>query len=264
MWLNLIRTFKRSRAGTRCPVCGAASRLLDSLDFNKSCEEPRGKYLPPAGVTVDYHLCEDCGFCFAPEFREWSAARFRKEIYNDDYVSVDPDYLDARPRSNAQALRSLMGDRATRIRHLDYGAGGGLLSALLNEGGWRSTPYDPFSAERVSIETLGRFDLVTAFEVFEHAPDVHALAASLSALLEKPGLVLFSTLLTDGHVNPGAPLSWWYAAPRNGHVSLHSRKSLAILGAKHGFDFGSLAENFHAYWKEIPEWAGPLFGRRSP
>jgi len=231
------------------------------VDFNKSCEEPRGSYLPRSGVTVDYYLCGQCGYCFAPEFLEWSQARFRQEIYNDDYVSVDPDYVDARPRTNAKALISLLGDRAAHIRHLDYGAGGGLLSALLTEARWQSASYDPFSVEHAAMDRLGTFDLITAFEVFEHAPDVRALMSSLATLLARPGLVLFSTLLSDGHIEAGERLSWWYAAPRNGHVSLHSRKSLTLLGASHGFSFGSLAENFHAYWKEVPGWAGHLFGR---
>ena len=263
MWLNLIRSLGRSRARTQCPVCDADCRVLDAIDFNKSCEEPRGKYLPKSGVTVDYCLCAQCGFCFAPEFRAWSQARFQREIYNDDYVSVDPDYVDARPRSNARALVSLLGEGATRIRHLDYGAGGGLLSTLLTESHWHSTPYDPFAPGHASMSELGTFDLITAFEVFEHAPDVQALASSLSSLLAKPGVVLFSTLLSDGHIRSGERITWWYAAPRNGHVSLFSSKSLAVLGARHGFGFGSLAENFHAYWNEVPDWAAHLFGQAS-
>ena len=114
------------------------------------------------------------------------------------------------------------------------------------------------------MHDLSLLDLLTMpFEVFEHAPDVQAVLSSLDSLLVKPGVVLFSTLLSDGHIGSGERLTWWYAAPRNGHVSLHSRKSLTLLGASHGFSFGSLAENFHAYWKEVPAWASHLFGRAS-
>lgn len=243
----------------QCPVCEATARLLDSLDFNKSCEEPRGKLLPRSGIPVDYHLCERCGFCFAPQFREWDRAQFERRIYNDSYVQVDPDYLDARPRSNAAALKSLIGDHGKMIRHLDYGGGAGLLSRLLQEAQWQSTSYDPFSGEHADAESLGTFDLVTAFEVFEHVSDVQGLMSCLASRLEQPGLVLFSTLLSDGHVEPDKPLDWWYAAPRNGHVSLFSRRSLAVLGSTHGLSFGSLTDNFHAYWKEIPAWAPAPF-----
>ena len=106
MWLTLLRScFRRAPsshpagAGSAtlmcCPVCEEAAPLLDRLDFNKSCEEARGKRLPRSGTLVDYHLCESCGFCFAPQFREWDRARFAQDIYNDDYVEVDPDYVDA-------------------------------------------------------------------------------------------------------------------------------------------------------------------------
>jgi hypothetical protein len=40
--------------------------------------------------------------------------------------------------------------------------------------------------------------------------------------------VLFSTLLSDGEIVRGRPLRWWYAAPRNGHISLFSAQSLRL------------------------------------
>lgn len=268
MWLKLLRAcFRRTPESShayradpsRCPVCEEAAPLLDRLDFNKSCEEPRGKHLPRSGTLVDYHLCVSCGFCFAPQFRDWDRARFAQCIYNDDYVHVDPDYVDARPRANAAALTALMGDRAATIRHLDYGGGSGMLSSLLRDAGWQSTSCDPYADKRFVLEDLGRFDLITAFEVFEHVPDVQGLMSNLASLLGQPGLVLFSTLVSDGEVAPGRSLDWWYAAPRNGHVSLFSKRSLALLGDAHGYRYGSLTDNFHAYWKEIPAWAPAPF-----
>ena len=34
-----------------CPVCRGRTNVLGSVDFNKSCEEARGKHLPPAGTS---------------------------------------------------------------------------------------------------------------------------------------------------------------------------------------------------------------------
>jgi 2-polyprenyl-3-methyl-5-hydroxy-6-metoxy-1,4-benzoquinol methylase len=110
----------------------------------------------------------------------------------------------------------------------------------------------------VSLQDLGQFDLVTAYEVFEHVPDVRRLIADLAALLNPDGVVLFSTLLSDGDVSKWRPLSWWYAAPRNGHISLFSAKSLAALGAIEGFAIGSFSQDLHAYWKKIPAWAAHI------
>ena len=244
-----------------CPVCRRDSVLLDVVDFNKTCEEARGKFLPPAGVPVSYLRCGNCGFTFAPELCAWTLEEFEARIYNADYALVDPDYLDVRPRANAASLVPMLGERGRTIRHLDFGGGNGKLSGLLREANWQSTSYDPFVDRDVAPETLGRFDLITAFEVFEHVPDVQRLMTTLTSLLAPDGVVLFSTMASDGHLHPGQRIGWWYAAPRNGHISLYTRKSLDILAQKHGLKFGSFNEGFHAYFREIPDWAAPIFRR---
>jgi SAM-dependent methyltransferase len=240
---------------TPCPICEGTSSPLDVVDFNKSCEEARGKYLPLTGVPIYYFLCEQCGFCFAPEFSQWQLEDFEKKIYNSEYLQVDPDYLDVRPRANANSLISAFRDRGSEIRHLDYGGGKGLLSDLLRKSGWQTTSYDPFVDREIYLENLGKFDLITAYEVFEHVPDVKQLISNLSSLLVQDGVVLFSTLLSDGNLGPRQRISWWYASPRNGHISLFSRKSLAILGAKERFHLGSSSSGFHAFWRNVPPWA---------
>lgn len=239
----------------RCGVCKANASLHDVVDFNRSCEEARGKFLELAGQPVYYARCDACGFCFAPELCKWSLDEFKKKIYNDDYVQVDPDYLDSRPRGNAAALISMFGDRAQSIKHLDYGGGCGLMSRLLREANWQSMSYDPFVNGDVRLQDLGQFDLITAYEVFEHVPDVHALMTDLRALLAPQGLLLFSTLLSDGNIHRNQRLTWCYAAPRNGHISLFSRRSLALLAQANQVNFGSFNEGFHAFFAQVPPWA---------
>lgn len=242
-----------------CPVCGAACALLDVVDLNKSCEEGNGLFLPLSGEAVYYALCGDCGFCHAPQMWRWPMAEFEAKIYNADYLQVDPHYLDARPRAAAADLVAMFGQPAKAIRHLDYGGGHGLLSRLLNEAGWTSLSYDPFIDTALDLSTAGRFDLITAYEVFEHVPDVDRLMADLSALLAPGGMVLFSTLLSDGQLKPRQRLDWWYAAPRNGHISLYSRASLQILAAKNGWTLGSFSDAFHLFYSTVPPWAAHIF-----
>lgn len=237
-----------------CPVCGHAASLLDVVDFNKSCEEVRGTFLPVSGVPIYYALCDDCGFCFAPEFAKWAVEEFATRIYNDDYRLVDPDYVDARPRANAEMVAGMFAQHVLEIRHLDYGGGNGILSSELFSAGWDSHSYDPFVDGPLSND-LGRFNLVTSFEVFEHVPDVNRLIATLSSLLDGEGLVLFSTLVSDGNLARNRRLEWWYASPRNGHISLFTRKSLALLGAKEGLTHASMSPNLHMYWRRLPAWA---------
>jgi SAM-dependent methyltransferase len=242
-----------------CPVCGASCQLLDAVDFNKSCEEQRGFFLPRADVLVLYLLCSGCGFCFAPDICAWPIEEFERRIYNDRYIEVDPDYVEARPRNTLAIMQAIFRSPGPSVRHLDYGGGNGLLSRLLREAGWNSVSYDPV-ADRNNINPaqLGRFELISAFEVFEHVPDVQALMRNLRALLVEDGLVIFSTLPSDGNIHPGRALTWWYASPRNGHISIFSHASLDILGQQNGFRRGSLNSGLHLFFKTIPSWAGHL------
>lgn len=242
-----------------CPVCGGASTLLATVDFNKSCEEARGTRLPPAGRQVRYVICAACDFGFAPEFTGWTPMDFQREIYNEGYLAVDPDHAEARPRANAESLLATFGERHRPARHLDYGGGAGRLSALLREARWDSTSWDPFFDRDVSPGGLGTFQLITCYEVFEHVADVQGLVRNLSALLAADGLVLLSTLVSDGQLRRGAPLDWWYAAPRNGHISLYSSQSLGLLAGQHGFSFASFSPALHVYWRgAFPGWASHL------
>lgn len=238
-----------------CLVCGGTAVLLDVVDFNKSCEEQRGKFLPLSGVPIYYLLCRTCGFLFAPEFAEWTLDDFRSKIYNDGYINVDPDYADTRPRVNAENLLRMFRDRQAQIKHLDYGGGSGTLSKLLVENGWCSASYDPFVDDAAWGENIGKYNLITAFEVFEHVPDPRKLVTTIVQLLTSDGVVLFSTLTSDGHIAPNRRVTWWYASPRNGHISLFSKKSLAILAAKEHLRFGSFSPGFHVFWKTVPPWA---------
>src|SRR4051812_6413734 len=84
-----------------CKICSAQAPLYGVTDFHKSCEEARGRYLPLTGVAIYYHRCGDCGLVFTHAFDDWSKAEYVQHIYNDDYVLIDPEYIDTRPTGNA-------------------------------------------------------------------------------------------------------------------------------------------------------------------
>lgn len=238
-----------------CPVCGGISPLLETVDFNKTCMEIFGIYFDKSGFPVDYLWCEDCGFCFAPDLHKWALADFESYIYNAEYSKIDPDYIDVRPTNNAWHVIKLFCGGDGKIDHLDFGGGAGLLSKKLAEAGWSSISYDPFVNKNISVSQLGTFDLITAFEVFEHVPDVNKLMNDLAILLRQEGVILFSTLISDNYISNEKKLGWWYAAPRNGHISLFSQQSLAILAAKNNLFFASFSESHHLFWKGKPSWA---------
>jgi SAM-dependent methyltransferase len=241
-----------------CPVCDASTAALDVVDFNKNCEEARGGFLPISGMPIYYYLCDECNFCFAPEIYTWTKEEFSEKIYNDSYIDIDPDYIDSRPRNNAASLIKTFGESAVKIKHLDYGGGSGLMSQLLNQAGWQSSSYDPFYNKDLTIKELGKFDLITAYEVFEHVPDVKSLISDLHHLLNENGIVLFSTLISDGNIARNQRITWWYASPRNGHISLFSQQSLSILATREGLAIGSFSPVYHALWTNVPSWASHI------
>ncbi len=69
--------------------------------------------------------------------------------------------------------------------------------------------------------------------------------------------------MSDGQVLPGRPLTWWYAAPRNGHVSLFSARSLGLLAARQGWATASFSADIHLFWRgDFPAWARHLLKAR--
>lgn len=238
-----------------CPVCTAQTQRLGALDFNKCCHKEIQPLFPVTGLAITYEMCPSCGYAFAPQFLDWSEEDFLTKIYNQDYITLDPAYKETRPRHYAGYAHNLFPKGCGIARHLDYGGGSGLLSELMKEKGWNSQTFDPFPQTEARLEDLGTFDYITAIEVFEHVPDVNVLMKNLCHLLEKPGLIFFTTLASDNQILCGKKLDWWYAAPRNGHVSLFSHKSLTILAQRYGLLYKHLDNIFHLFFREVPTWA---------
>lgn len=241
-----------------CKCCGGTATVWAAIDFNRSCEDQKAPVFPPAGVDIPYHRCGSCGFAFTIAFDELTPAQFSTYIYNDDYVRVDPDFTGRRPAHSAQLIQNLFGHAARDIRVLDYGGGDGQMAAALRTLGFTNVEsWDPFYAS--SAPPAGQFDLVTAFEVMEHTPTPRETLAAMQRLMASPGLIFFSTLLQPAGLARLA--DWWYAAPRNGHVSLYTPQALASLATSLGLTTGSSSDLLHvAFAGEPPAWSRGLFG----
>jgi SAM-dependent methyltransferase len=238
---------------TPCKCCGAPAFRYGVVDFHKNCEIQRRKVLDISGVPIYYYRCPICHFIFTTAFDHFTNEDFLRHIYNEEYALVDPDYQEARPRGNAATLCQLF-SAARPSRILDYGGGNGVLAELLRASGFSQTEtYDPF-VPRFSAKPPDRVDCIVSFEVVEHTTDPARVFAEMNDLLTDPGLILFSTLLQPGDIDQQG-LNWWYAGPRNGHVSLFSRASLAKVVEPFGFKLGSFNDALHVLFREIPEFA---------
>jgi Methyltransferase domain len=268
---TLARLRSAAGAAPACKICAAPSVLYDVVDFAKSCDAgpyPAGL----AGVPVYYRRCTRCGFVFTDFFDDFDDASWRTFVYNDDYRRVDPGYAHDRPAANARLLDALLRGRRTAVIGLDYGGGSGATCEQLRALGYAFDTWDPFGGCSLTPARVGRYNFCSAFEVAEHSPDPAGFLQAIVALASPGRLaILVGTQLNDGAAGAATRLAWWYAAPRNGHVSLHSARSMQLLGQRFALDYTRLSDRTHLFtrgWSRREAWLflvrGKLAARLGP
>ncbi|HEX4329713.1 MAG TPA: class I SAM-dependent methyltransferase [Burkholderiales bacterium] len=235
-------------ASIACKVCGQDAPFFGDVDFSRTgYDEP----LRDTGVPIAYYRCGHCEFLFTNAFDAWSAEDFRREIYNEDYAKLDPEFASDRPLACADLLSGMITSLKGKIRLMDYGGGEGAFARRMNEMGFEAYSYDPFFQGELLPREGDRFELINCREVIEHAPDPHAFARDLLRFLADDGAIFLSTVTQPPHM-PEIGMAWGYASPRNGHISLYSQKSLAILWAAYGLHTGFYADNAQLVWRGEP------------
>ena len=113
----------------------------------------------------------------------------------------------------------------------------------------------------INVSDMGRsrrfYESLFGFEVMEHAVFPHHVVATMMGLLKTGGAILLSTLLQPASFET-VGLNWWYASPRNGHVSLYSPGALAKLFARYDLRVASFSAGLHLAYKEVPWFATHL------
>ncbi len=186
-----------------------------------------------SGIPVTYFRCLSCQCTFTDLIDDWTEEQVARYIYNEDYSLVDPGYVDQRPLDQANQMAEML-DGCQNLNILDYGSGSGKFAKLMMERGFRSvTSYDPFSSPR---RPSGLFDLVTAFEVVEHAPNPLATFREMLDFLTPDGALLFSQTVQPDNIED-MRCGWWYAGPRNGHVTTYSDVTFSVIAQKMNLDY---------------------------
>lgn len=228
-----------------CKCCGGNSKLFDVVDFNKT-----GIPYELSGMPVYYYRCQSCGFIYTNFFDNFTDYDFATRVYNDEYILVDPDYVEARPKRNAESINALL-SKYKDYDILDYGGGNGKLMQFLMEDGFKSVEtYDPFSTN-YNIKPDKKYDCILCFEVVEHSPTPIETFVNIMSFLKDTGILVFSTVLQPEEVDK-QKCNWWYAVPRNGHMSLYSTESLNSIAKKLNCHFETLHYDLHLMHRTVP------------
>jgi Methyltransferase domain len=198
-----------------CKVCGAATnRLFSAKVLNK--------------YDVGYHRCVSCGF-IQTEDPFWLEESYCSAINEIDIGPIN------RAVTSSKLIESLiLSTFDPNGKFIDYGAGYGVLVRLMRDRGFDFFWYDLYCqnvfAKHFVARPDVRFELLTAFEVFEHLQDP---VSGVKVMLEYADSILFSTLLAPAHITKAS--DWWYLGPEHGqHVSFFTLPSLQALGDRFG------------------------------
>jgi len=240
-----------------CKCCGGASPWFGAADFNKSCEDRAGPYFhPPAAGRLSPLRRLRLPVQSFPG-RLAADARAGRDLQRRLHQGRSGPRIRA-PRSSGHDIEILFGQARAELRVLDFGGGTGELARRLRARGFgRVDSIDPFHG--VDQVRLSRVDLMLCFEVVEHLP-----TPDLAFAAAPPASRTTARCSSAPRCSPRTSQRSRrvvYLAPRNGHVSLHTRRSLEILTRRHGLTLGSMDEGFHLAWRGTPAFAARILPR---
>jgi len=211
-----------------CKICTMPSMLFS-----------RGKL--GGSYEVAFFRCKSCGFIQTEE-PYWLNTSYSNVINYSDVGMVSRNIMFA--AITKAVILALFDEKKS---FLDYGGGYGMLVRIMRDYGFDFYRYDKHCENLFAqnfdgnIEGAIHYELLTAFEVFEHLTDP---LADISAMLKLSSNILFSTEI----VPPELPKldSWEYYGLEHGqHVSFFTVKALSIIAAKNHLNLYSDGRAIH-------------------
>lgn len=214
----------------QCKICSSATVVITNKRI-------LNKY------DVNYHQCVQCHFIQTDE-PFWLEEAYASAITDLDIGLISRNiYL----QNTIPPLLDTCFPTASAM--LDYGGGYGMFVRMMRDKGYNFYRQDNFCENLfanyfdLADSPDKKFDVLTAFEVFEHLADP---VNETQKMLDLAGNIIFSTLLIPGNVKDFD--DWWYVSPLIGqHIAFYDKKTLLVLADKFGKKLYSNNENLHIF-----------------
>jgi hypothetical protein len=201
----------------KCKICGKeANHLFSALVLNK--------------YDVKYYSCKTCGFLYTEE------PYWLNEAYTNPINVSDTGIIDRNLHYSKVIAVFLYFFSNKNAKFLDYAGGYGLFTRMMRDIGFDFYWMDPYCNNLFSKgfehneEIQQRYELLTAFEVFEHLSNP---LEEIEKMLSKSSSIIFSTEIITDTVPP--PRNWWYYGFEHGqHISFYSEKSIRYVAKSFG------------------------------
>jgi hypothetical protein len=178
---------------------------------------------------IDYYHCPHCGFI------QTEAPYWLEEVYMQAINQSDLGLIDRNLKFSTITQALIKTWFNADAQFVDYGGGYGMFVRLMRDAGVDFYRVDKFCDNLfaqgfdANLDSgTGQYELITAFELFEHLVEP---MAEIKRLLRSSRSILFSTLLVPSHIPQ--PQEWWYYGLDHGqHISLFSLESLQYVAKK--------------------------------
>jgi len=200
-----------------CKICGAERKKI----FSKNI---LGKY------DVSYFECSECGFV------QTEKPYWLKESYSSVITSTDVGMIKRNIMFSHIVENVIYGSFDEHGKFLDLAGGYGIFTRIMRDKGFDFYHEDKYCdnifAKYFDVNDLPEkergFELVTAFEMMEHAENPFEELDYIFSITED---FLFSTELIPWRDFE----NWWYLGTEHGqHISFYTAKSLELIAKKYG------------------------------
>lgn len=198
-----------------CKICNSKALLaFNSKVLNK--------------YDVKYFKCSMCGY-LCTENPHWLDEAYKNPInISDTGIMARNIYFS----KIVSAMLYFCFDKSAK--YIDYAGGYGIFTRLMRDIGFDFYWHDDFTTNLLARgfeKSESRYELLTAFEVFEHFVDPIDEVKKMTELSDS---ILFSTVIIPEAIPSN---NWWYYGFEHGqHISFYSEKTLKTIAEKFGMN----------------------------